>query len=265
MMSNGDANDPKVMDENNKIFKLNDTDNSHIVARCVEILHDGGIIAVPTDTLYGVACLAQCTEAVERLYALKSRNAVKPVAICVGETYDVCHWARFPQALMKHVAEKLTLKEENLSQQKASDSLQSFLDDLLPGPVTLITERSPALNSNLNPTISSVGIRVPDFDFIRDLANRLREPLALTSANVSGAESSLCIEDFRSLWSSLDAVVDGGVVGSTHVNKKISFSKEGSTIVKLMPDGLSFKVIRAGCAYESTVQKMKSWDLKLTL
>ena len=85
MMSNGDANDPKVLDKSNKIFKLNVTDNSHIVARCVEILYDGGIITVLTDTLYGVACLAQCTEAVERLYALKSRNVIKPVAICFGE------------------------------------------------------------------------------------------------------------------------------------------------------------------------------------
>jgi len=260
-MSSEIMNTPKVMKESN-IFKLDENDNSHIVARCTEILHKGGIIAVPTDTLYGVACLAQCTEAVERLYALKSRNALKPVAICVGETYDICHWARFPQALFSSLVEKLTLEEKNISPQGA---LQRFLNDLLPGPITLITERSPALNSNLNPKISSVGIRVPDFDFIRDLANRLNEPLALTSANVSGDESSLCIEDFSSLWPSLDAVVDGGVVGTTHVNKKISYTKEGSTIVKLLPDGVSFKIIRAGCAYESTVQKLKSWNLKLTL
>ena len=251
---------------NTKFFKLGENDNSDIVARCVEILHKGGIVALPTDTLYGVACLAQCTEAVERLYALKSRNSLKPVAICVGETYDICHWARFPQGLISSVADKLCLKEENNSQQGSSDALQSFLNDLLPGPVTIVTERSPALNSNLNPKISSVGIRVPDFDFIRDLSNRLREPLALTSANVSGEESSLSVDGFRSLWSKLDAVVDGGVVGTTYVNKKIGYTKEGSTIVKIMPDGLSFKIIRAGCAYESTVQKLKEhWNLKLTL
>ena len=244
-----------------EIFKLNDHDNSDIIAKCVKILHKGGIIATPTDTLYGFACLAQCTEAVEQLYALKGRHALKPIAICVGETYDVCQWARFPQGLVSLVCKKLGIEEE-----KSNDVLQEFLNDFLPGPVTLVAERSPALNNNLNPKISTVGIRVPDYDFIRDLINNLREPLALTSANISGDESSLCIEDFSSLWPKLDAVVDGGVVGSSHVNKNIKYTKEGSTIVKILPDGKSFKVIRAGCAYEDTVYKLQEkWELNLTL
>ena len=269
MMSNGNGSIMRSAKDNfivgDTFFKLHE-DNSDIIARCVEILHKGGIIAVPTDTLYGVACLAQCTEAVERLYALKSRNTLKPVAICVGETYDVCNWARFPANFIKCVAEKSGIKAENLSQQSNPDVLQRFLNDLLPGPVTIVTERSPALNSNLNPKTTSVGVRVPDHDFIRNLANRLREPLALTSANVSGEEPSLCVEDFQNLWPKLDAVIDGGVVGSSHVNKKIGYTKEGSTVVKIMPDGLSFKILRAGCAYEDTVNKLKThWNLKLTL
>ena len=247
-----------------KIFKLSNHDNSDVVARCVEVLHQGGVVGIPTDTLYGVACLAQCTEAVERLYALKGRNALKPVAICVGEAYDVCHWTRFPQGLVSSIIRKLGWNETK--QHSSSDILESFLNDFLPGPVTIITERSPALNSNLNPKISSVGIRVPDSNFIRELTNRLREPLALTSANVSGEDPSICIDDFRKLWPQLDAVVDGGIVGATYVNKKINYTKEGSTVVKIMPDGVTFKVIRAGCAYENTVRKLQeNWNLKLTL
>lgn len=246
---------------NEKIYKLNDHDNSDVIAKCVKILQRGGIIATPTDTLYGVACLAQCSEAVERLYALKERHAMKPVAICVGETYDVCQWTRFPQGLISSVSKKLNTEIE-----KSNNILQEFLNDFLPGAVTIIAERAPALNNNLNPKISSVGIRVPDNDFICDLANQLREPLALTSANLSGEEPSLCVEDFRILWPKLDAIVDGGVVCSKHVNKDIKYTKEGSTIFKIMPDGESFKIIRAGCVYESTVRKLQDkWGLKLTL
>ncbi|CAK8690843.1 threonylcarbamoyl-AMP synthase-like [Clavelina lepadiformis] len=244
------------------------SDNSEIIAQCVRILHRGGVIAIPTDTLYGVACLAQCTEAVEKLYALKERNTVKPVAICVGETYDVSHWARFPQGLLSSMSQKLGLHEEGRIYQRPSSPsiLEDFLNDLLPGPVTIVTQRSPALNSNLNPKTTSVGIRVPDCPFIRDLASKLREPLALTSANISGEEASLRIKDFRKLWPKLDAVVDGGVVGSNIVNNNLKYTMEGSTVFEIMPDGLTFKVLRAGCAYESTVRKLQeNWNLKLVL
>uniref|UniRef100_F7AUU8 Threonylcarbamoyl-AMP synthase n=1 Tax=Ciona intestinalis TaxID=7719 RepID=F7AUU8_CIOIN len=213
-----------------------------VIESCVRILHRGGIVALPTDTLYGVACLAQSTEAVEKLYEIKARNPLKPVAICVGDLYKVCQWTRFPQGLIH------------------------LLEDLLPGPVTIVTERSPSLNNTLNPKTSLVGIRVPDHKFIKDLTNRLREPLALTSANVSGEESSLRIEDFRSLWPKLDAVVDDGEVGTRYVNKTLQYAKEGSTVVQILNDGVSFKILRPGCAYENTVSVLKcKYGLKLTM
>uniref|UniRef100_H2ZHA1 Threonylcarbamoyl-AMP synthase n=1 Tax=Ciona savignyi TaxID=51511 RepID=H2ZHA1_CIOSA len=211
-----------------------------VIESCVRILHQGGTIALPTDTLYGVACLAQSTEAVEKLYEIKARNLLKPVAICVGDLYNVCQWTRFPEGLIE--------------------------SDLLPGPVTIVTERSPSLNNTLNPETSLVGIRVPDHKFIRDLCNRLREPLALTSANVSGENSSLRIEDFRKLWPKLDAVIDDGEVGTTYVNKSLQYAKEGSTVFQIQTDGLSFKILRPGCTYEKTVFTLKNkYGLKLVM
>ena len=72
---------------------------------------------------------------------------------------------------------------------------QEVLQDLLPGPVTLVFERTDQLNPELNPTTRLVGIRIPDHYFVQQLSLRCEEPLALTSANVSTVgQSSLKIE-----------------------------------------------------------------------
>lgn len=72
---------------------------------------------------------------------------------------------------------------------------EDVLQDLLPGPVTLVFERTEALNPELNPTTQLVGIRIPDQEFVRQLSLACNEPLALTSANVSTVgQSSLRIE-----------------------------------------------------------------------
>ena len=72
---------------------------------------------------------------------------------------------------------------------------QEILQDLLPGPVTLVFERTDQLNPGLNPTTRLVGIRIPDHYFVQQLSLRCEEPLALTSANLSTVgQSSLKIE-----------------------------------------------------------------------
>lgn len=138
------------------------------VAAAVGALQEGGLVAVPTDTVYGVACLAQDSRAVQSIYSLKGRNGTKPLAICLGDVehiYRYCH-VNVPDEL---------------------------LQDLLPGPVTLVLKRSEELNKDLNPFTSLVGVRIPNHPFIRELARACPGPLALTSANVSSQASTLTV------------------------------------------------------------------------
>lgn len=237
-----------------KIFKLREkSDNSDIIESLVKVLQGGGVIALPTDTLYGVACLAQSTEAIEKIYKIKGRNLSKPIAICVGEVHDVFQWGKFPQV------QQTTVKGDSVSAQRPVE----LVSELLPGPVTLVTERTPALNMDLNPETELVGIRVPDHQFIRDLTNRLKEPLALTSANVSSARSPLCLDDFTDLHSSLDAIVDGGHLGETGDPENC---RQGSTVLRIMQDCEKFRIIRPGCAYQATVDILQNkWGLKLEM
>ena len=69
-----------------------------------------------------------------------------------------------------------------------------LLSELLPGPVTVVFERTVSLNPDLNPGTSLVGIRVPNHGFVREICEKCAEPLALTSANISSEPSALTVK-----------------------------------------------------------------------
>ncbi|XP_034029949.1 yrdC domain-containing protein, mitochondrial isoform X2 [Thalassophryne amazonica] len=198
-------------------------DDTEILQCTVKALKDGHVVAVPTDTIYGLACLSQNSEAIRRIYDIKGRNGHKPLAICVGEIQDIYKYC------------KVKVKKELLS-------------DLLPGPVTLVFERLEILNTDLNPFTSLVGVRIPDHDFLRRLCQMCGEPLALTSANVSSHSSTVAVPEFKELWPKLAVVVDGGVIEDQ--------SRLGSTVVNLSVLG-KYRIIRPGCALSATVEVLE--------
>ncbi|XP_071134193.1 threonylcarbamoyl-AMP synthase-like [Mytilus edulis] len=213
----------------NKIVKVSENELHELVSVAVNSLKAGNIIAVPTDTIYGVAGLVQNSEAVDRLYSVKNRDYNKPVAISVADISDVYRWGQVtvPQAL---------------------------LAKLLPGPVTVVLNRTTDLNPELNPKTSLVGIRIPDHEFIREVARSCQEPLALTSANISSAQSTLRVEEFENLWPKLDKIFDDGMLGDTF------HSRQGSTVVDLSKKGV-YKIIRDGSSLKNTVQVLSSYGL----
>ncbi|KAG7469095.1 hypothetical protein MATL_G00125220 [Megalops atlanticus] len=193
-----------------------------VLETTVNSLREGQVVAVPTDTIYGLACLAQNSEAVKRVYDIKGRNGQKPLAICVGEIDDIYKYC------------KVTVP-------------RPLLADLLPGPVTLVLEQSDALNAELNPFTPLVGVRIPDHAFIRRLSQMCGEPLALTSANVSSHSSTIAVHEFQDLWPKLAVVVDGGPIGDQTPECRL-----GSTVIDLSVSG-RYQVIRPGCALSATV------------
>ncbi|KAL0984736.1 hypothetical protein UPYG_G00146040 [Umbra pygmaea] len=199
-------------------------DGADILNSTVQALRGGQVVAVPTDTIYGLACLAQNCDAIKRVYDIKGRNGKKPLAICVGEIQDIYTYC------------KVSVKEE-------------MLEDLLPGPVTLVLERAEVLNTDLNPFTPLVGVRIPDHAFMRRLCQMCGEPLALTSANISSQASTVAVHEFQDLWPRLAVVVDGGPIGD--------HSRLGSTVVDLSVRG-KYRIIRPGCAFSSTVKVLEN-------
>ncbi|CAF0800175.1 unnamed protein product [Brachionus calyciflorus] len=213
----------------NKILTVEEALNN--LPRIKTVLQAGGVIAVPTDTIYGVACLACNKESLDRIYKIKGRNLSKPLAISVGKSEDLEKWS--------HV--NLDLKS---------------LNALLPGPVTLVFDRKSTLPAELNPNTKSIGIRIPNNKFMIELAQFCNEPIALTSANISNEPSSLSINEFETLWKDLDLIVDGGQLSSGEV------AKAGSTVIDLTKEG-TYQIIRNGSHYDNVV-KILDETCKLT-
>mgnify|MGYP002384770133 CR=1 FL=1 len=193
-------------------------DEIGLVDQCVSILKNNGVIAVPTDTIYGFAALVSSEQAVRRIYEIKGRSFTKPLAVSVGYVDDIFKWS------------KPTLTKSQLD-----------TGDLLPGPVTLMFERDSSLPSYFNPDVTNVAIRIPNCQFMIELAQRLDQPIALTSANFSNDPSSLHINEFQSLWSKVDLIVDAGQLASN--------DRRGSTIVDLSKKDF-FHVQRRGIEHE---------------
>lgn len=198
-------------------------------------LRRGNVIALPTDTVYGVACSANDVKAIQKLYELKGRDAGKPVAICVPSIEQLRHYGQ------------------------ATHLPTNLLMQLLPGAVTVVLNKSPNLNNPfLNPGIAKIGIRIPDYEFIQKVSAAFVAPIALTSANKSGENSTLDVNEFNELWSKLGIVIDGGHLGDVNNENK---QRSASTVVDLSAPGY-YQIIRNGIAAEHTLNVMKEFDLQ---
>jgi tRNA threonylcarbamoyl adenosine modification protein (Sua5/YciO/YrdC/YwlC family) len=171
-----------VQQHDSATFTLLPASEDH-VADAVAALNRGDVTALPTDTLYGLAAAADSAAAVQQLRAIKQRAPSAPFAVAVADVDDVQRYC---------VTEQLPA---------------GLLRALLPGPVTVLLPLRPdaALAQGvLQPGSSSdaaaqavVGVRVVPNEFVRGVCRQLGGGIALTSANLSGGESSLCVQDFR--------------------------------------------------------------------
>lgn len=134
-----------------------------VAENATDCLLDGGIVALPTDTVYGLAVDATNPDAVASLYDLKGREADKPVAIFIENQKQLT-------ALVKNTAPEI----------------RHMLEAFWPGPLTVVFERRSRDFDYLAPG-STIGVRLPDHSVALALLQELRRPIACTSANPSGA------------------------------------------------------------------------------
>eukprot|EP01091_Cochliopodium_minus_P011742 TRINITY_DN3415_c0_g1_i1.p1 TRINITY_DN3415_c0_g1~~TRINITY_DN3415_c0_g1_i1.p1 ORF type:complete len:216 (-),score=44.11 TRINITY_DN3415_c0_g1_i1:29-676(-) len=208
------------MIQNSKIYDLKEEKSfDHHVQIAVDDLKNGKVIGVPTETIYGISCDASSSEGIKQIYEIKKRDYNKPIALSVCDVKDVYKY----------------------SDVIISDNL---LNNLLPGPVTVVFKRKNTFNKDLNPNTDLIGIRVPDSNFIREISRKVGA-IALTSANISNEQSSLCVSEFSSIHPYLSSIFDGGKLNV----------RSGSTVVDLSVKG-KFKIIREGQDFEITLQKL---------
>jgi L-threonylcarbamoyladenylate synthase len=154
--------------------------------RALEILQLGGLVAFPTDTVYGVGALAFDGAAVEKIYVAKGRLVEKAIPVLIGDAVDLVKVS----AEVPEIAQKLAAR-------------------FWPGPLTLLVPKHPELPEAVSAT-ATVGVRIPDHPVARALL-RQAGPMAVTSANLSGQPSpSSAQEVFAQLGGRIALILDGG-------------------------------------------------------
>ena len=156
------------------------------ISRAFEILEAGGLVAFPTDTVYGVGALAFNGGAVESIYRAKDRPVEKAIPILIGDPGDL---------------EKVGVDVPNSAHQLA--------ERFWPGPLTILVPKRTELPEAVSAT-STVGVRVPDHEVARALL-RTTGPMAVTSANISGAQSPVTAQEvYEQLVGRIELIIDGG-------------------------------------------------------
>ena len=157
------------------------------IQRAVEVLRAGGVIAFPTDTVYGVGAHGLLNDAVEKLYVVKGRPAEKAIPLLLAAAAEVDGVAR-----------------------DVSPAAWNLMQRFWPGALTIVLKKQ----AHLPPALSgaeTVAVRVPDHAVVRDLIRALGAPLAATSANRSGEPELLDAQAIgRVLGGMLDLILDGG-------------------------------------------------------
>ena len=186
-------------------FSLAD-DFDKSLAEAKQVLKDGGILVYPTDTLYGLGCDATSKAAVEKIYSLKERDRGKPLSIIVSD-----------YAMLLEYCE-------------VSSSQEKILHALLPGPYTFILQLRKPIPASPNLTI---GVRVPEHIFMRQVSKELNMPIVSTSANISGQKDAAELKEIdKTIASSSSLLIDGG---------KCLYGT-GSTVIDLQ----NMKILRKG-------------------
>lgn len=178
-------------------------------------LYEDQVIVAPTDTVYGLMCRFDRSDAIERLYTIKNRPKEKAIPVLIGNIEQLPQVVHTPLVL----------------------AVNQFIETFWPGPLTVVLTASNSLPAILTAGQSSVAVRIPQHKALCRLLNEVG-PLAATSANISGQPEAHTVDEILAqLGQAVSLILDGG----------ISSQNPASTVVDLstLPEGKP-RILRAG-------------------
>ncbi len=172
-----------------KIVQLSDKNAGEVLADVEEVIRNGGIAIVPTDTVYGIVGDARNESAIEKVFSIKNRPEEKAFPVFIGSVRDARRWAYI------------------------SDTKAAFLEKVWPGAMTVIFQKKGYLPPILTNNKNTLGLRMPDSAFALKLLSFFDFPILQTSANISSSPPAKTLDEVLSYFQnedSIDYVVDGG-------------------------------------------------------
>ncbi|GAB4317020.1 MAG: hypothetical protein Kow0059_09860 [Candidatus Sumerlaeia bacterium] len=197
------------------------------VEAAAEHLVGGGLVAIPTDTVYGVAADATNPDAVRRLFELKGRNADKAIPLLI-------HSVKMLEEIVPVV----------------SEDVRRLIKAFWPGPLTLVVPRHPGAFAGAS-SDETIGVRLPDNFVALSVISMVGRPLAVTSANPSGAEPAATGERVAEYFGgALDLILDAGP----------SPGGPASTVVRVVSE--PYEILREGKITRSQLERLLPHKIK---
>ena len=193
-----------------------------------KLLNEGQIIAIPTDTYYGLACDPFNFESLNKLFKLKERDIRKPLPLLIAS------------------------KEDLLNFGIDYSDFENLLDAFWPGPITIVMKTEHKFYNGMIENDGYVGFRVPNLEFVRDLIKFSGIPITGTSANISGQPET---KDINVLEDSLDLNIVKMII-----NINCGKEQSASTVIKLS-DG-RVEMLREGPIKSNQIKEILGNDYK---
>ena len=222
-----------------KIISVNlKGDLTEALLAALDVLKKGGVVAYPTDTIYGLGANACDYKAVEQVFKIKNRPFSKPLPIIARDLNWVRELAYLPPKLEKLLAE------------------------IWPGSITAILTRKDIVPPIVTAGSSKVGVRIPDFEFTEKLLAKFGYPLTATSANLSGEEGTgniaAVINSFKDqLWQP-DLIIDAGNLPKSLPSTILDLSTLKPKILRVGPTKPDFLMKLLGATYAEKANPKRS-------
>lgn len=213
------------------VLHLTERNFEHAVERVASLLKRGGVVAAPTDTLYGLLAGALYPAAVRKVFRIKARSHTRALPVFVRDIAMAKRYAYVERAL------------------------EPLLAELWPGQTTVVLRKREALPDLVTGGGRTVGLRVPDHPFLTGLLARCPHPLTGTSANLSGSEpahSGVAVQNtFRRHIPRPDLLVDAGELGPSPPSTVLDLTRPENP-----------KILRMGAITKEKLDEfLREWQL----
>ena len=192
------------------------------ISECAEIIRQGGLVAFPTETVYGLGADATDESAAKKIYKAKGRPSDNPLIIHVSDPADADKYAH------------------------TCDLYYKLAKAFMPGPLTVIMKKKDTVPGGVTGGLDTVAVRCPDHPIARALISASGVAIAAPSANLSGSPSPTCGEHVISdMDGKIDAIIDGGTcdIGLESTIVKI----DGDSLTLLRPGAITADALRCVC------------------
>ena len=179
-------------------------------SRCRDAIRAGGVIAYPTDTVYGLGADPKNAGAVRKLFSIKGRQADQPILLLLKDASEVRDWAS-----------------------EVNPAAESLMKKFWPGPITLVFKAKPDVMAELTGGTGKIGLRVPGNALTRQLLASLDTALTGTSANISGRPSPCTAQEASEVIGGMvDLVLDGGRAEGGNPSTVVDVSTERPMVIR---------------------------------